>query len=179
MVEKMLESYNKISAPEHLKARIEKTASRPQFTIKTLSALAACFALVITLSVFSLYLLRPAGISLSYNGQEITQSEISVFENTASAVAFGSKTITPTGVPLYVKADKNTKISVSGGSMQIFGENTDDLLFVGTDFTLSGNANVRWDTSGLETGYYTITLDDIKYRAYVDSQNGKITIKKS
>ena len=63
--------------------------------------------------------------------------------------------------------------------MQIFGEDTDDLLFVGTDFTLSGNANVRWDTSGLKTGYYTITLDDIKYRAYVDSQNGKITIKKS
>lgn len=173
--ESQIADYAAIKAPEDLKSRIQKTAAKPRIDLRLITAIAACLVLVISVSVLSLKMLTPNKLALCYNGLEIGPYEVTVSGDTAMAVEFGMKSIVPTGIPLYVSADKDTKISVSGGSMQIFGKDLNDLLFVGTDFTLSQSADIRWDISGLESGIYTLTLDNTVYEVRIRE---KITIQK-
>lgn len=165
------EEYQSIHAPERLKMRVKKSISKPYY--RPILSAAACFVLITVLTVFSFRALTDADVALYYEGKTVSYTPVDVIGNTAKAVAFGAKSITPSGIPLSVKAAKDTKISVSGGTVQIF-DTKGTLLFVGTDFTLSDDADVRWDISGLTQGEYTLTLSDTVYTVSIDDT---ITLK--
>ncbi len=167
--------YLAIKAPARLKKRVEHTLTRPRFTARAWTAMAACIALVTVVSVFSFRQFAPKTVSLSYLGNEVTGQEVSVSGEVEKAVAFGAKTIVPTGIPLYAHAARNTKLSVSGGSIQIFDEDG-ALLSVGTDLTLDAPAEIRWDVSDLPTGSYTLSLATEIYEVRIDAENGTMLI---
>ena len=169
--------YAQIKAPKHLKHRIERTLAKPRFEFKCLMTLAACIALVTVISVFSFQQFVPKTVSLSYLGDTVTEQGVSVSNEVESAAAFGAKTIVPSGIPLYVQAVKDTKISVSGGSIYVF-DGKDELLQVGTNLTLDATSKIQWDVSDLPTGDYTLTLATQIYTVRIDAENGELTIFK-
>ena len=169
--------YSSIKAPSHLQKRITNTLTVRRIEPRIVSA-AACIVLIAVMTVFSFGLLTPKTVSVSYMGEPIGSQEISVSGSQARAVNFGEKTITPTGIPLYVTAVKDTKISVSGGSIQIFDEKG-ELLLVGTDLTLDTSGEIRWDVSDLPTGSYTLSLGAQTYQVRIQTENGEMTIFKS
>ncbi len=167
--------YAAIKAPTRLKKRVEHTLMRPRIEPRIWSAVAACIALVTVLSVFSFQHFAPKTVALSYLGHAVTEQGVTVSDGVEKAVSFGAKTIVPTGIPLYAEAKRNTKISVSGGSIQIFGEDG-ELISVGTDLTLDAPAALRWDVSDLPDGSYTLTLESRVYEVRIDAENGEMFI---
>lgn len=169
--------YTAIQAPAHLKKRIANTMARPRMNLQVWTSVAASIALITIVSLFSFQLLTPKKIALSYQGNAITQQGVAVLGEAEKAVAFGAKTIVPSGIPLFVQAVKDTKVSVSGGSIQRFGADG-ELLSVATDLTLDAPSEIRWDISFLPTGNYTLTLADQIYEIRIDAENGKMNIYK-
>ncbi len=169
--------YAAIKAPARIKKRVEHTVMRSRFEPRIWSAVAACLALVTAVSLFSFRWLSPKTVSLSYLGNTVTEQAISVAGEAEKAVAFGAKTIVPSGIPLYVRADRDTKLSVSGGNLLIF-DASDELISVGTDHTLDASAEIRWDVSGLPGGTYTLSLDTQIYEVRIDAEHGEMNIYK-
>ena len=169
--------YAAIKAPARIKARLENTLARPRVTPQRWVAMAACLALVASVSVFSFQRLAPRAVTLSYMDAPVTERQVTVLGGEEEAVAFGAKTIVPSGIPLYVHAVRDTKISGSGGRIHIFGKD-DALVSVGTDLTLNAPAEIRWDVSDLPTGRYTLTLAEQVYEVRIDAENGAMTIYK-
>lgn len=176
--ENQIAQYRSIKAPNHLKQRIDRKLTSRHFELRTLSAIAACFILITVASVFAFRGLTPDTILLTYNGQTVTEEQLSVSGSIAKAVDFGHKTITPSGIPLHVEASSDTKISVSDGSIQIFDKNG-ELLSVGTDMTIDTPADIRWDVSELGSGVYTLAVDQFRYQISIDAENGTMNIYKN
>ena len=169
--------YCAIKAPARLKKRIENTLNRPRIEPRVWSTLAACIALVTAISVFAFRPFAPKTVSLSYGGKAVTGERVSVSDGKEEAVAFGAKTIVPHGIPLYVQAVKDTKLSVSGGKVHVFDQEG-ELVSVGTDLTLDSSAEIRWDVSDLPTGSYTFSLGTEVYEVRIDAENGTMIIYK-
>lgn len=172
-----LKEYAAIKAPARIKKRVEHTMMRSRPWPRILSTVAACIALITMISLFSFQRLSAKPLSLSYLGEPITTQGVVVSGAAEKAVAFGAKTIVPSGIPLFVRAPRDAKLSVSGGTIQIFGEEG-EILSVGTDLTLHSSTEIRWDVSGLTGGSHTLSINDQIYEIRIDAEYGEMKIHK-
>lgn len=172
-----INEYRAVKAPERLKGRIERSLIRSRFQPKGWMAVAACLALILSATALSAQLLAPHKVAMTYMGQEIGVGQISVSGGVAKAVDFGAKTIVPTGIPLEIQAQRNTKVSVSGGTLHLL-DREGQLLSVGTDLTVNAAAQLRWDVSDLPSGCYTLALGTQIYEINIDAANGTMFIYK-
>ncbi len=126
--QKDMESYQRIKVPSELKNRILADCEAEQANgkrniggafpsqrwIRSLSAVAACFALAI--AVFSMTRMNTAPVTLLYEGAEPTHRGVEV-ASTATLVAADPRTVTPMGIPLEFKVRETAEITVSAGSL--------------------------------------------------------------
>lgn len=172
-----INEYRAVKAPAHLKRRIEHSLIRSRLQPKGWMAVAACLVVVVCAAMLSLQMLAPRKITMTYMDQEIGAAKLAVAGGTAKAAEFGAKTIVPAGIPLNVQAERNTKVSVSGGTLHLF-DREGQLLSVGTDLTVDTTAQLRWDVSDLPSGCYTLTLGEKTYEISIDAANGAMFIYK-
>lgn len=172
-----INEYRAVKAPAHLKRRIEHSLLRGRLQAKHWMAAAACLAVVFCAGIVSLQMLAPRKITVTYLGQEIGAAKRAVSGGIAEAAKFGAKTIVPVGVPLEIQAARNTKVSVSGGTLHLF-DREGRLLSVGTDLTVDTAAQLRWDVSDLPSGRYTLALGTQTYEISVDAATGAMLIYK-
>lgn len=172
-----IDEYRAMKAPARLKGRIERTLMRNHFQPKGWMAVAACLAVVICATALSLPLLAPQKTGVIYMGEEITSAKIAVSGEIAKAVDFGEKTIVPAGILLDVRAQRDTKISVSGGTLHLF-DREGQLISVGTDLTVHSDSQLRWDVSDLPNGCYSLSLGAQNYEISIDAENGGMFIYK-
>ncbi len=172
-----INEYRAVKAPMHLKRRIEHSLVHSRLQPKGWMAAAACLAVVVCAAMLSLQILAPRKIAMIYMDQEIGAAKLSVAGGTAEAAEFGAKTIVPAGIPLEIRVDRNTKISVSGGTLHLF-DREGQLLSVGTDLTVDTAAQLRWDVSDLPSGCYTLALGNQIYEISIDAATGAMLIYK-
>ena len=172
-----INEYRSAKAPAHLKRQIEHSLIRSRIQAKRWVAAAACLAVVVCAGMLALQPAAPRRIAMTYLGQEIGGAKLAVSGGIAEAAVFGAKTIVPAGIPLEIQAAKDTKISVSGGTLHLF-DGEGQLLSVGTDLTLDTTAQLRWDVSDLPSGCYTLALGEECYELSIDAATGAMLIYK-
>ncbi len=186
--EKHIKAYNNIKADKYLKEKILARADenfRPKkrhakgFSYKSVTYIAAaCAIMFIGLGIFAMQLSGNIHTELIYKGDVISAEPTLLEENGTMTVSFGAKHITASGLPLEIKAAKETKISVSDGELQIFDYKSDELLFVGTDFTTKEDVVLFWNlASATGKSPCLVTDNHIAYSEYIleeSDENGYI-----
>ena len=186
--EKYIKAYNSIKADKCLKEKILARADenfRPKkrhtksLGYKSVTYIAAaCAIMFIGLGIFAMQLSGNIHTELLYKGDVISAEPTQLEESGTMTVSFGAKHITANGLPLEIKADKETKISVSDGELQIFDHKSDELLFVGTDFTTNENVVLFWNlASATGKNPCLVTDNHIEYSEYIleeSDENGYI-----
>ena len=164
-----VESYRNIKVPSELKSRILADceaenmrgkriiggAFPSQRLIRSLSALAACFVLVV--AIFSLTRMNTASVTLSYDGVVLSDERQPV-GNTARAM--DARATVPSGIPLEFKTQENTEIKVSGGSLYLVGEDSEDIVSLGDRAEIAENTVIWWAVEpGSETYELFVSAD--------------------
>ncbi|MBQ8474096.1 MAG: hypothetical protein IJ499_00340 [Clostridia bacterium] len=185
--ERYIEAYKSVKAGDELKNRIiaqaEETCLRGSKTkgsfIKSFTAYAAaaCAVLIVGVGIFAHSHTKSEPVSVYYSGVAIREEAVTIVERGAQAVSFGTKSVTTSGLPLEIKVSDTAKISVTDGEMQIFDKDTDELLFIGTDFTADKTVIVYWNLAdatetepslivGLKNEYSVYTLEESEKLGY-------------
>ena len=188
MLERYKESYKSITASEELKDRILSQAkenfqnkSRERIVVarKTAVALAACLAVVIGIGVsFGANGFRKTQVF--YKGDEIRRRESPVCEVHARAYSFSVASESESGVPLEIKTEIDARISVSSGELVAFDGDTEELLFIGREFTTDKTVLLFWNLSeATEKEPVLIVENDYETSRYTlsESENGGYVIK--
>lgn len=180
------EAYKSVKASDALRERILFEAEETAFAEKksfisvinrkaAAFAAAACAAVIIGVGAISALTSDAGGVSLYYCGSPVGEEAVTIEARGAQAVSFGAKSVTTSGLPLELKIDGRTKISVTDGEMQIFDSETDELLFVGTDFTASENVTVYWNLSDVTEEVPCILVDTEKeYSIYTLEESSSL-----
>ncbi len=177
-----IKAYKSITATEALKERIKDQAEKTFRDEKDISKLilrkataisvAACAVLALGIGIIAMQLNGSGRVDVLYNGQVITEKANEIKESGARAVTFGRESLTTSGLPLEIKTEVVTKISVTVGELHIFDESDNDLLFIGTNFTTSENVLVFWDLSGEAEELPMLIIDS-------DNEHSEYTLEES
>ena len=164
--DKELQAYNSIKAPEELYQRLTKIKVPRKNTLRIITALAACLILVIT-SVF----IFGGKSSIIVNGQPLDDSVV-FYDTTAAQARCVSSEIS---VPIEIKADSMTEISVSNGFVLVDGgEPTKEI-------TISSDEKLRWEINVADNdGVFEMRVKDKKgtSKILLNYDNTKITVTK-
>ncbi len=179
---KYTEAYKSIKAGYALKGKIliqaeenfskENGVSGLNRRKSTVFAIVACAMLMIGLGVFSIHMSKNEFIEVVYQGKVITENAAEINESSARAVSFGTESVTASGLQLEIRTDSVAKVSVTDGELLIFGENYDDLLFVGTNFTTSEDVLFSWDLSSATETEPSLIIDS-------DNEHSEYTLQES
>ena len=185
---KHIEAYNNIKADGDLKEKIllradENFRAKKQydkfFFIKsTVCAAAACAIIVLGILIFKVQISKSTSPQLLYKSEVISAKSTELEDSETIAVSFGTKHINASGLPLEIKTDRETKVSVSHGTLQAFHEDTKELILVGTDFTINEDVVLFWDLSSVtHDSPCLVTECDETYSEYIleeSKENGYI-----
>ncbi len=188
MLERYKESYKSITAGEELKGRIlsqakenfqnksrERSAALRRSTMATAAGLALIIGLGITFGA--------AGFQKTqvfYKGDKVRRREAAVSEVHARAYSFNVASETESGVPLEIKTEIDAKISVSDGEIVAFDGNSEELLFIGSEFTTDKTVLLFWNLSEATEKEPVLTIrNDYEQLEYTltESENGGYVIK--
>ncbi|MBR6651484.1 MAG: hypothetical protein IKL36_08780 [Clostridia bacterium] len=186
--DKYVKAYKSIKTTDALKERIKDQADvtfrnekgRSNLILRKITAVsvAACAALAIGIGTFTTFFGPSGRVEVLYNDSVITEKANNIKESGAKAVSFGRESLTTSGLPLEIKTDVVTKVSVTEGELYIFDESYDELLFIGTNFTTSKDVLVYWNLSGAteselmliidsDNEHSVYTLEESKERGYI------------
>lgn len=188
MLERYKESYKSITASEELKDRIlsqakenfqNKSREKSATLRRSTAAMAACLAVVIGIGVsFGANGFRKTQVF--YKGDKVRRREAAVSEVHARAYSFNVASETESGVPLEIKTEIDAKISVSDGEIVAFDGNSEELLFIGREFTTDKTVLLFWNLSeATEKEPVLIVENDYETSRYTlsESENGGYVIK--
>ncbi len=167
---KQVDAYRQIKAPDTLKQRVMESAelrAKPITLNRQWQKALGGVACLVIVCIAAFFMMRPTpGAEVLYEGEPLSAEVISITPAMAAkAVPFGEKMVTPIGIPLEIKLSRETKISVSGGELQVYDPESGELLFVGTDLTAAKNMQVRWDLSGVENEILELSLNGDRHKA--------------
>ncbi len=163
----LFESYREIKAPKSLREKVENTEAeimlsrsiRKQKLLRgTLSAVAACFLIAVVLTVFLQGRIKEP--VLLYGETKIGTEPVSISTEEEAAVAFAMKSISQSGIPFEIKTGRDSKVSVSDGILLIYDSN--ELVSVVTDVTVSKDTLVKWDVSEITVFPSTLSVESGK-----------------
>ncbi|MBQ8497145.1 MAG: hypothetical protein IJ489_06820 [Clostridia bacterium] len=150
--EKEIEAYRKISAPDGLRERVlSSCAEYPKARrnlpamLRTISSAAACLALVVVLSVFTMGRFGDASVSVSGDAI-LPESSVSVYPEHGVAPLSAQptgKSIPAVSFPIALSLSEKTKITVSAGEMQMT-DDTDESVSFGSALTADGEILIHW-----------------------------------
>ncbi len=151
---KDIESYRNIKVPSDLKTKIladRRAESRGERVIggsfparhwtRSLSAVAACFLLVV--AIFTVTRMNMAPVILSYEGTTLGEAHTAIQPTVAQSVQ-ESRGVTPAGIPLSFKLRETVQITVSGGELYCVSENGEEVVSLGSDTRLSDSTTLWW-----------------------------------
>ncbi len=183
MDKNIIDSYLSVKAPSSLKTRLDclDTVQKPQKAsmrknlLRTVSSgIAACFliAVVLTLALRT----GKTDVNLTYGDTVIGETPVALTIGETAPASFGMRSINYSGIPFELSLGGKSKVSVSDGTLYVFNAKTEELVSVVTDITLSEDALVRWDISGIdntgsalsveangETYVYLLTFENGEY----------------
>ena len=130
-----VEAYQNIKAPEELFDKVvsSKPKKPPIYLIPLVSSLAACLVLIFGVATF---LSKDFTVDVTFNGQSLTDSV--VFYDISPAKAFDMRSSSELCLPIELKLDEKTEISVSEGTMVIDSQRK-------TSATLEGEVSLIWE----------------------------------
>ena len=148
--EKMINAYQKTTAPVDLKERVMKNyqmgnaKGKNMHLYKMLQAAAACAVLIFCVSAFSNGQRNQSSIYM--NGNLITAEPMMIGESTNGvAVASMERSIeTRICVPLEMELSSESTICISSGEMQVYAKDGQELLYTGTEYQTKEDISVRW-----------------------------------
>lgn len=151
---KYIEAYKNVTADSALKEKILQSAEEniqskklsQKLTSRWSAIIAACAMIALGIGLFGLQS-DSARAEIIYKGGIITEEPTLLSESGAKAVNFGTQPMTASGLPLEIKVDLPTNISVSGGKLLVFGDNSEEIVFIGTSFTADRSVDLFWDLS--------------------------------
>lgn len=130
-----LEAYNSIKAPDELYEKI--LTSKPKKTkiylIPVVSSLAACLVLIFGISAFLSQGYNP---NVTFNGQSLTDSV--VFYDISPARAFDMRSSSVLSLPVELKLEEKTEVSVNEGVIVFDDERT-------SSASLEGEISLIWE----------------------------------
>ena len=177
-----LETYRNIKVPSELKTKIladcEAETERGQRKIggafpsrrlvRSLSAIAACFVLAV--AIVSMTRMNTSFVTLSYEGTTVSGERTAIHE-IASLAEVGSRTVTPTGIPLAFDVRGEAEVAVSGGSLYGVSEDGEEVLSLGERTEITEDTVIWWAViSGSGTYELTVTADG-KETVYILEMN--------
>ncbi len=125
-----------------------------------ISGSAACFILITALTFF--LNTKTSEPQVLYGGTVIGSEPVTIVSDEASAVSFGMKHISRSGIPLDISVKKEAKVSVSDGKLLVFDSKSGELLSVVTDITVDSDTSVKWDVSEITSEFSSLTLESEK-----------------
>ena len=152
--QKEIRAYRAISAPKDLRDKVlSSCAEQPKrkdshIYMKWASSIAACFVLVMVLTVFAVGEYGSISVSLSDSTLAKEQSVVYIPNGGVQPISL-SRELADTYIPLTL--DGHADLSVSGGVMQIVDPDTDEALYTGTEYSMDGKTLVRWTVRADDT----------------------------
>jgi hypothetical protein len=164
--QKEIKAYRAISAPADLRDKVLSSCAEQaprkgdsRVFMKWASSIAACFVLVMVLTVFA------AGeygvVSVAFPDGELIkeQSVVYVPDGGAQPVSL-YRELAETVIPFSL--DGHAEISVSDGIMNIIEPDTDKILYTGTEYSMDGKTLVHWTVCADDTArVYEMTVRGI------------------
>ncbi len=146
--QKEIEAYRSVSAPVDLRDKILSSGAdmapkkrTPREYMRRASSIAACFVLVAVLTVFAAGSFGNVSVSLS--GSELYEDKSMTYVSNGGAQSISvHRERTETTIPLAF--DGHAELSVSNGVMKIVSEETQEVLYTGTDYSIDGKTLVHW-----------------------------------
>lgn len=164
--DKEMKAYRGIKAPEELYRSIVGTKRKERNTLRIITALAACLVLIVT-SVF----IFKGKSNIIVNGQPL-DGRI-VFYDTATAKA--RSVSSAISVPIEIKAEGKTEISVLHGHVLVDGNEPSK------DITISSAETLRWEITPTDgDDVYEMRITDKKGTSIISLRynDTKITVTK-
>lgn len=155
--QKEIDAYRKISAPADLRDKVlsscaEQTPRKrdPRVYMRWGSSIAACFVLAMVLTVFAAGGYGNVSVSLSDCELEKEQSVVYVPNGGVQGISM-YRELAETVIPLSL--DGHAELSVSDGFMNIMKTDTDEILYVGTEYSMDGKTLVHWTVCADDTAH--------------------------
>ena len=168
---KDIDAYMSIKAPDSIKQRIieEQAKNYSQISAKIRMCYALAAALLVIVAVFTF--LPDTDTQLYYEGAPLNKDAVVIktANNPNARIALLSVRNTEE-IPLSVKTDKKTDITVSHGSILLLTENgTEDM---GSSITVDCDTDFLWsvDTDTVDSGC-TVTVGKVSYCISVNSKS--------
>lgn len=180
---KTIDAYRSISAPDELKQKVlaSCTSDIPRQrsfmgNIRIFATLAACFVLVIMLSVFAVG--DFGDLSVSVRGMTLSSEPVNLITQRSAIVAYGMDSYAKTSVPVEVAVNSNTELTVTGGMMRACKMDTEEEYDSGTKLLIDSDTLIYWDveSSAAESHFeMTVTGQKKSYRIILDYDQYKKT----
>ena len=170
--QKEIQAYRSIKAPSELKNRITADCEAENVRgirkiggafpmhgfVRSLSAVAACFALAV--AIFSLTRMNTELVTLSYGGSAVTAEGVAISAPTAFADSM-AREITPLGIELAFDIRGEATITVSGGCLYIVSADGTETISLGNEVTITGDTVLWWTVEDGEGEFLlTVAADD-------------------
>ncbi len=146
--QKEIAAYRSISAPDALRDKVLSSGvnmapqkRNPREYMRWVSSVAACFVLVAVLTVFGAGSFGHVSVSLSGSELHEDKSMTYVLNGGAQPISVHRER-TETTIPLSL--DGHAELSVSNGVMKIVSEDTEEVLYTGTEYSIDGKTLVNW-----------------------------------
>ena len=159
---KDVQAYQNIKAPSELKERITADCRREAVHgkrkiggafpmrrfVRSVSLIAACFALAI--AIFSFTRMNTEVITLSYEGRELTAEPVTI-ARTETVLAANARETVPMGICLDFAVRGEAEVTVSGGCLFAASADGEEILSFGTTAVINDSTELWWavvETSG-------------------------------
>lgn len=169
---KDIDSYRSISAPNELRERVmtyfkeesnAKTAKKYRIPeIYKFSAMAVCMLLVLVIGIL-FYSNNNSKLSVWVNGEKLTSEAITISSSDDGIAPANARAMLGFDIPIEFDIKRQTEISVSGGMMQVFDEETGELIALETTFFTDKSVKIVWEISTADiNAAYEMYVSDAK-----------------
>ena len=176
--QKEIQAYRSIKAPSELKNRITADCEAKNVRgarniggafpmhgfVRSLSAVAACFALAV--AIFSLTRMNTGFVTLSYEGTKVTADGTAVAMPTAFADSM-AREITPSGIELAFDVKGEATVTVSGGCLYTVSADGAEILSLGSETAITEDSVLWWTVDGDEGEFLLTVTADGKQTVFV------------
>ena len=168
---KVVDAYQNIKAPDELKEKVlssctaSKVPERKSWlkNMRLLSSLAACLLLAVAFSIFASRNFDE--VSVSVGGKALASEPVELSELNISPALYSAepRVFYEADVPVEIRVNGTTRISVSGGMMKISDADTNEVLYTGSEFTTDEDVLIHWIVNnGTETKQFEMLIDGHK-----------------
>lgn len=176
--QKEIQAYRSIKAPSELKNRITADCEAKNVRgvrniggafpmhgfVRSLSAVAACFALAV--AIFSLARMNTEFVTLSYEGTTVTADAVAVAMPTALAGSM-AREITPSGIELSFDVRGEATVTVSGGCLYTMSADGAEIFSLGSETAITEDSVLWWTVDGDEGEFLLTVTADGKQTVFV------------